>query len=208
MVEAASSHQNKLRRSFLHLVDMHGNGDGLGGFYIAASGVSFEASDLGGEYFCPSLGFFDSSAGVGGFSDEALGRSWPSSFLVACVGGEWDLVVAGMCMVLGGGSFCRGFGTDGYVLVVFLCVGDRLLWMILCAIGSHDINGDADLASFGMVWRSSGVFSFQLDEKPGWILVPTFFGGSAPLRGSSSSGELGALALVVSDPSVSDDVMF
>jgi hypothetical protein len=48
----------------------------------------------------------------------------PSSFVVACVGGERDLVVAGMCMVHGDGFLCRGFGTDGYVTVVFLCIGD------------------------------------------------------------------------------------
>jgi hypothetical protein len=57
------------------------------------------------------------------------------------------------------------------------------------------------------VWRGFGGFSFQLDEKSGWFLVPTFFGGSAPLWGSSSSGVLGALVLMVSDSSVSDDVM-
>jgi hypothetical protein len=82
--------------------------------------------------------------------------------------------------------------------------------MLLCSIRAHGINGDAGLASYGMVldvWRSSGGFSFQLNEKSGWFLVSTFFGGSAPLRGSSSSGELGALVLVVSDSSVFDDVM-
>jgi hypothetical protein len=34
------------------------------------------------------------------------------------------LVVAGICMVLGDGFLCKGFGTDGYVIVVFICVGD------------------------------------------------------------------------------------
>ncbi|OQU83827.1 hypothetical protein SORBI_3005G184000 [Sorghum bicolor] len=121
------------------------------------------------------------------------------------------LPLAGMCMVLGDGFLCGGFSTDGYAIVFFLCVGNRFLWMLLCAVGAHAINGDAGLASYDMMsnvrWGSSG-FDYQLDEKPGWVLVPTFFGGAAPLRGSSSSfGELRALVLVASDSSVSDDVM-
>jgi hypothetical protein len=100
----------------------------------------------------------------------------PSSFAVACVGGERDLIVAGMCMVLGDGFLCEGFGTDGYVIFFFLCVGDRLLWMLLCAVGVHGITGDAGLASYDMVldvWRGYGGFGYQLDEKPDWFFVPT-----------------------------------
>ena len=93
------------------------------------------------------------------------------SFAVACVGGERDLVVAGMCMVLGDGFLCGGFSTDGYVIVFFLCVGNRFLWMLLCAVGAHAINGDAGLASYDMMsnvrWGSSG-FDYQL----GPCLVP------------------------------------
>ena len=48
----------------------------------------------------------------------------PSSSVVSCVGGERDLVVAGLCMVLGDGVLYGGFDADGYVKVVFLCVGD------------------------------------------------------------------------------------
>jgi hypothetical protein len=33
-------------------------------------------------------------------------------------------------------------------------------------------------------------YGYQLDEKPGWILVPTFSGGSIPLWVVPSSGEL------------------
>ena len=51
--------------------------------------------------------------------------------------GERDLVVIGLCMVLGDGVLCGGFGTDGYVKVVLLCVGDRFLWMLLCAVEAY-----------------------------------------------------------------------
>jgi len=50
-----------------------------------------------------------------------------------------------------------------------------------------------------------GRLAYQLAEKPGWDLNPTFHGGFVPPRGSSSSGGLGALIPVASDPSVSDD---
>jgi hypothetical protein len=113
-------------------------------------------------------------------------------------------------MVIDDGSLCGGFGTGGYVMVVLLCIGDQLLLMLFCAIEAHGINGDAGLGSYHMVsdaWRSSGGFGYQLVEKPGWDLLPTFLGGLVPLRGSSSSDELGALVLVTSDSLVSDDVM-
>ena len=85
-----------------------------------------------------------------------------------------------------------GFGTDGFVMVVFLCVGDRFLWMLLCAVEAYGSSSDADLASYykvAVVWnlgrycpflvsvivgRRSGSFAYQLAEKPGWNLCPTF----------------------------------
>jgi len=148
----------------------------------------------------------------------------PISSTVACVAGERDLVVVGLCMVLGDGVLCGGFGTDGYVKIVFLCVGDRFLWMLLCAVEAYCSDRDADLAIYNKVaevWNigrcclflvsvvaggRSGKFDYQLAEKPGWDLSPTFHGGSASLRGSSSSGGLEALVPVASDSSVSDDV--
>jgi len=134
------------------------------------------------------------------------------------------LVVAALCMVLADGVFCGGFGTDGFVMVVFLCVGDRFLWMLLCAVEAYGSNGDADLASYykvAVVWNlgrccpfivsvvvggRSGRFAYQLAEKPSLNLCPTFYGGSAFPRGLSSSGGVGALVPVASDSSVSDDV--
>ena len=51
-------------------------------------------------------------------------------------------------------------------------------------------------------------FVYQLVEMPGWVLYPTFFGGSATLRGDSSSGVLGCMAFhAASDSSQSGEVM-
>ena len=126
------------------------------------------------------------------------------------------MVVAGLCMVLGDGVLCGGFGADGYVKVVFLCVGDRFLWMLLCAVEVYGSNGNADLASYykvAVVWNlgrccpffvsvvaggRSGRFAYQLAEKPSWNLCPTFYGGSASPRGLSSSGGVGAFVPVAS----------
>ena len=133
----------------------------------------------------------------------------PSSSVVACVGGERDLVMAALCMVLADGVFCGGFGTDGFVMVVFLCVGDRFLWMLLCAVEAYGSNGDADLASYykvAVVWNLGRCcpfivfvvagsrferFAYQLAKKPDWNLFPIFYSGSVFPRGSSSSGVLG-----------------
>ena len=133
------------------------------------------------------------------------------------------MVMAGLCMVLGDGVLCGGFGADGYVKVVFLCVGDRFLWMFLCAVEVYGSNGDADLASYykvAVVWNlgrccpflvsvvaggRSGRFAYQVAEKPGWNLCLTFYGGSASPWDSSTSGGVGALVHVASDSSVSDD---
>jgi len=51
-------------------------------------------------------------------------------------------------------------------------------------------------------------FVYQLVEMPGWVLFPTFFGGSATLRGDSSFGVLGCMAFhAASDSSQSGEVM-
>ncbi|XP_039848122.1 uncharacterized protein LOC120707309 isoform X2 [Panicum virgatum] len=93
-----------------------------------------------------------------------------------------------------------------------------------CSAEAYCSDGDADLAIYNKVaevWNigrcclflvsviaggRSGRFAYQLAEKPGWDLSPTFHGGSASLRGSSSSGGLEALVPVALDSSVSDDV--
>ena len=48
-------------------------------------------------------------------------------------------------------------------------------------------------------------FAYQLVEKLGWDLSPTFDGGFVSPQGSSSSGGMGTLILVALDSSVSDD---
>ena len=55
--------------------------------------------------------------------------------------------------------------------------------------------------------QRSGRYVYQLDELPGCVFDPTFFGGSAPLLGLSPSGDLGNLILEASDSLMSDDEM-
>ena len=78
----------------------------------------------------------------------------------------------------------------------------------VCVFGGASSGPSARSASPGGVGlgRLLGRLAYQLAEKPGWDLSPTFHGGFVPPRGSSSSGGLGALIPVASDPSVSDDV--
>jgi hypothetical protein len=83
LFHAAPPLGNNLRRPLLRLVGLRfGSGEGLGGYYLARSGVSFEALDLVGEDFCPSLGFFGTGT-IDALSGETLGRyayhlSWDS----------------------------------------------------------------------------------------------------------------------------------
>ena len=112
------------------------------------------------------------------------------------------MVVAALCMVLADGVFCGGFGTDGFVMVVFLCVGDRFLWMFLCAVEVYGSNSNADLASYykvAVVWNFGRCcpflvfvvadgrferFAYQLAKKLDWNLCPIFYGGSVFPRDS------------------------
>ncbi|CAO2162138.1 unnamed protein product [Urochloa humidicola] len=51
-------------------------------------------------------------------------------------------------------------------------------------------------------------FVYQLVEKPGWVLFPTFFGGSSTPQGVSSSGVLGFMtSLEASESSQAGEVM-
>jgi hypothetical protein len=73
-VEATPPVGNNLSRPLLPLVGLFsGSDEGLGGFYLARSRVSFEAFNLVGEVFCSSLGFFV-TATVDALSGEAPGR--------------------------------------------------------------------------------------------------------------------------------------
>jgi hypothetical protein len=107
-VEVAPPLGNNLRRPLLRLVGLcFGSSEGLGGYYLARSRVSFEASDLVGEDFCPSLGLFE--IGIDdAFFGEALGRyayhyfgdsGW--WFTCNCLGGFFPLSVASSSIDLG-----------------------------------------------------------------------------------------------------------
>jgi hypothetical protein len=74
----------------------------------------------------------------------------PSSSAIAGVGGVRDSVVVGVCMVLDDGFLCEGFGTDGYVMVVFLCIGDRLLCMF--SVPSKPTASTTTLVSEATTW--------------------------------------------------------
>jgi len=101
LVEAALPLGNNFRRPLLCLVGLcFGSGEGLGGCYLARSGVSSEDSDLVGEGFCPSLGFSGTGT-VDALSGEALGRyayhySGDSGwwFTCNCLGGFFPLSAA------------------------------------------------------------------------------------------------------------------
>jgi hypothetical protein len=70
------------------------------------------------------------------------------------------------------------------------------LLLILCAVGMEHVL---------LPWLG---FVYQLAEKPGWCLVPTFYGGFVPLQVVSLSGESGLLAAFEApDPWFFGDVM-
>lgn len=81
-------------------------------------------------------------------------------------------------------------------------LGFRLLVLLSLLCFSGGCVGDSVTSGDGAVR-----FAYQLVEMPGWILAPTLFGGSAPLRGSSSSDVPGDLNLEASDLLEFDDGM-
>ena len=109
---------------------------------------------------------------------------------------------------------------------VFLCVDGPICLVSLCAGCVLSAQGAIGLAStvkvvederkifcyslvFIAVLTTADLWSFiyQHEEKSGWLLDPTF-GGSVPLRGSSSPGDTGFLGfLEASDPSLPVDAM-
>lgn len=109
LVEAAPPVGNNLRRPLLRLAGLSsGSGEGMGGSYLTRSWNSFEASDLIGEGFCPSLGFFRTDIGDDALSGEALGRyayhySGDSGwwFTCNCLGNSFHLSVASSSVDLG-----------------------------------------------------------------------------------------------------------
>jgi len=90
---------------------------------------------------------------------------------------------------------------------------DEPVWWEFPGSGAPDLVGSfcpsfvfvGDAGLFGV---ELGRFVYQHEVKSGWCLVPTYFGGSVPLQGTSSSGDLGFLAVLeASESSLSGDVM-
>ncbi|CAN6361379.1 unnamed protein product [Urochloa humidicola] len=96
------------------------------------------------------------------------GLFWfPLRIFSVCVVGERDLLVGGVRLVLLDSIFCGGFDTNGYVTVFVLCVGNRFLRLLPCAVGVHGIISNEGLVSYDMVvddWR--GLVS------PGGLFMP------------------------------------
>ncbi|CAO2199603.1 unnamed protein product [Urochloa humidicola] len=142
-------------------------------------------------------------------------------------GGGWCLMVLHGRAGHGAGALCGGIDSDEVCFFFFLCVGLLRFLCELpiagCACTVYGVDGLATTNMSSGAWRT--VLSLQGEvvhlslvrlppagllsqrEKSGWFLGPTCSGGSAPLRGNSSSGELGFLA-VASDSSVLGDVFW
>jgi len=122
-----------------HLADVRlVGGVGLVGRILAGSGVSFEAPDLVGELFCPSLVLFGDGTAVDVISDEAPGR-----FVYHCLegSGEWFHCncLGGLpfwllgCSVFWGGRRCLWLRNPSssatrWPVVIFYCLGVHRLY--------------------------------------------------------------------------------
>jgi len=123
----------------LHLADVRlVSGVGLVCCILAGSGVSFEAPDLVGELFCPSLVLFGDGTTVDVISDETPGR-----FVYHCLegSGEWfhcnclgclPFRLLG-CSVFWGGRRCLWLRNPSssatrWPVVIFYCLGVHRLY--------------------------------------------------------------------------------
>jgi hypothetical protein len=139
--------------------------------------------------------------------------------------GGGRLAVVEEIVVHGVGVFCGGFCTNVVSFDVVLCVGIQVLCGLLCAGCVHGVSGIAILADDDMNVEGRRILLYLMgdpidrgvdwdclvrlvsqDEESGWFMAPTCLGGSVPLRGDSSSGELGFLA-EASDSWVLGDVI-
>jgi len=155
-------------------------------------------------------------------------ESFPSFSGMGTVVGRW---VAELLhgREMHGDVLCMGFGIDGLFLVSFFCVDAQTTCVLLWVVCVSLINGGAKSVTYNMpaarmsfgafagevligrfFWYSfvhRRSFMYQHEAKSGWLLDPTF-GGSVPLRGSSSPGDTGFLeVLEASDPSLPVDAM-
>ena len=115
-------------------------------------------------------------------------------------------------------SYAGDLATTMLFFAFVFCVVGRIRRVLLCAGCVHAIHGAAGLATtekaagggrkigcYSFVHRRS--FMYQHESKSGWWLDLTF-GGSDPLRGSSSSGDVGFLeVLEAADPSLPVDCL-
>jgi hypothetical protein len=139
--------------------------------------------------------------------------------------GGGRLAVVEEIVVHGVGVFCRGFCTNVVSFDVVLCVGNQVLCGLLCAGCVHGVSGIAILAADDINVEGRRILlclmGDPIDRGVDWDCLevsfptrriglvygsPTCLGGSVPLRGDSSSGELGFLA-EASDSSVLGDVI-
>ncbi|CAN6374840.1 unnamed protein product [Urochloa humidicola] len=142
------------------------------------------------------------------------------------VGADWGLAAIVGRVVHEDRVISGGFSIGDNLFAAFLCVDVRILCELLCAVCAHAVRGCGGLMSFDMaigVWRNILFLQGEVvhgclvrlvvppagllyqHEKSGRCSIPTFLGGSAPLRGDSSSGKLGFLA-EASDSSMLGDV--
>ncbi|CAO2175726.1 unnamed protein product [Urochloa humidicola] len=120
-------------------------------------------------YISPSSRVHLDRLGLASISvSKSPGLFWfPLRIFSVCVVGERDLLVGGVRLVLLDSFFCGGFDTNGYVTVFVLCVGNRFLRLLSCAVGVHGIISNEGLVSYDMVvddWR--GLVS------PGGLFMP------------------------------------
>jgi len=139
-------------------------------------------------------------------------ESFPSFSGMGTVVGRWvDELLHGREMH--GDVLCMGFGIDGLFLVSFFCVDAQTTYVLLWVVCVSLINGGAKSVTYNMpaARMSFGAFAgevlierffwysfvhrrnfmYQHEAKSGWLLDLTF-GGSVPLRGSSSPGDMGS----------------
>jgi hypothetical protein len=85
---------------------------------------------------------------------------------------------------------------------------DEPVWCEFLGSGARDLVGSFCPSFVFVSGVELGRLVYQHEVRLGWCLVPTYFGGSVPLLGASSSGDLGFLAVLeASESSLSGDVM-
>ncbi|CAN6214573.1 unnamed protein product [Urochloa humidicola] len=189
------------------------------------------ALDLVGLFYCPSHVFVGAGIVVSGEAFGRLECILYGFLEVGYVGGGWCLVLHGRAEHEPG-VLCGGIDFDEVSIFSLLCVDLRFLCevpvagcaRIICGVDGLATNdmasgsrrivspGSGDPVSVGFFCSSVvavGAFSdvdfwscvYQHERKSGWLLDSTF-GGSTPLRGPLSSGDLESMTVEASDSSL------